>query len=167
MRFDKRICLVMTATLLLAACGGPSAEERRIAAEMEAARINVEKLEAERKAAASMEATISAADKGRVCRAVIGSVMGHDPSIIRVTKVTGNLVKTRYARDDGMVWKNQCRVLAGMVVWSTLDIDGPGTGPGRWRDEDEILYRIESGRKIWIRTTMGGSLIGEETFTVR
>lgn len=180
-----RMLLVVAVGLSLAACGqesDPQAEKlAKVQAELAAAKAETAKLQAQvaategpdpSPALAAAPATapptqISAKDMGRVCRAAIGAVMGRDPAIIKVTSVSGTIVQTRYTRDDGAVWKNQCRVEDGEVVWASVDAFGAGSGIGRWRDEDEILFRVEADNRIWIKQSMSGSLISEESYTVR
>lgn len=100
---------------------------------------------------------LSSGDMGRVCRAAIGTVMGRDPAIIRVTSTNGNIVAVRYTRDDGTVWSSQCRVEPGKVTWAGIE---NGT-PGRWRNEDSITYSLDGDR-----ITVTESMMGTETYTI-
>lgn len=97
-------------------------------------------------------------DMGRVCRAAIATVMGRDPSIIRVTATNGSIVDVRYTRDDGTVWSNRCRVDSGQVTWAAIE----NGQPGRWRTEDNITFSVD-GDQI----TVTESIMGTETYTVR
>ena len=97
-------------------------------------------------------------DMGRVCRAAIATVMGRDPSIIRVTGTNGNIVDVRYTRDDGTIWSNRCRVESGRVTWAAIE----NGQPGRWRTEDNITFSAD-GDQI----TVTESIMGTETYTVR
>lgn len=108
---------------------------------------------------------LTPAMQGKVCRAAIAAVMGRDPSIIRVTANEGGIVDTRYTRDDGTVWKNRCRVEPGRVVWAAIDVNGPGTGAGRWRTEDEITFTAD-GSQITVSQSMMGESLGTETYTI-
>lgn len=101
---------------------------------------------------------MTAEDMGRVCRAAIATVMGRDPSIIRVTATNGNIVDVRYTRDDGTVWSNRCRVESGRVTWAAIE----NGQPGRWRTEDNITFSAD-GDQI----TVTESIMGTETYTVR
>jgi hypothetical protein len=179
-----RSLVVIAVGLSLAACAqesDPQAEKlARVQAELDAAKEQTAKPKAQVAAsqgvqpeptaaepATSGPAAISAKDMGRVCRASIGAIMGRNPAIISAKIVAEDLVETKYTRDDGTVWKNQCRFEPGRIVWRTVDAFGPGSGLGRWRDEDELLFRIESGDRIWVRLSMSGSLLSEESYTVR
>lgn len=61
------------------------------------------------------------------------------------------LVDVRYTRDDGKVFKYQCKyypssLTTGSVVWRGVDIFRDGDGPGVWRERpyDPIVnYWIE------------------------
>lgn len=109
---------------------------------------------------------LTEADEGRICRAAIAAINGRQPDIIKVVKRSGEIIRTRYTRDDGKVWTNECRVSGDKVEWRTFDVDGPGTGPGRWRDEDDVRF-VVSGQSITITQHMDGDFVGKETFTVR
>lgn len=76
--------------------------------------------------AAVADPTISASAMGRVCRATIAALIVRSPSIIKVTKIDGSIVHTRYTRGDGTVWKNQCWDRAETVIHSLRP-------PGRFR----------------------------------
>ena len=156
-----RLALIAFGSLALAACGGsPETSSNQPPTETASAD------ELTSPPVAPVQAVnLSQSDKGRICRAAVASINGRDPGIIQVTRTDGNIVQTRYTRDDGTVWKHQCRIEAGRVVWAAIDVNGPGTGPGRWRNEDEILYSLD-GDKIHIRQSEMGELIADDTFTV-
>ena len=104
-------------------------------------------------------------DVGRVCRAAIASINGRDAAIIKVDKIEDGIAYVSYKRpDDGKKWKNRCRLEGNKVIWAAVDLDGPGSGPGRWRNDpaDEVItYKID-GDSITITQTFGdGSDITE------
>lgn len=71
-----------------------------------------------------------------ICKAVIGTVMGKDPSIMN-GRMINNLPHVYYNRpNDGTLWKYKCKIEGGTVLWA-MD-------PGRWRYEDFISYEIHS-----------------------
>jgi hypothetical protein len=43
-----------------------------------------------------------------------------------------------YIRDDGTIWKYQCKTDGQTMVWRGVDIFSPGGGPGRWREEERV-----------------------------
>lgn len=97
---------------------------------------------------------LSAADLGRVCRATIGALNGRDPGIIQVTSVENDMAYVSYVRpDDGKVWKSRCRVDGDRVLWVAMDLSGPGSGPGRWRNdpEDEMITYAITGPTVTIK----------------
>ena len=112
---------------------------------------------------------LSDKELGRVCRATIAALMGRDPQIIHVVRVGGGLAYTSYARpSDGSVWKNRCGVEGDRVIWSTVDLDGPGTGPGRWRThplDETITYTID-GTQVSITITENDGSAIEKSYTV-
>lgn len=105
---------------------------------------------------------LSDADKGRVCRAAIASLMGRDPSIIRVISASGGIHRVRYTRDDGTVWTNECRVGNGTAEWRAFD----NGQPGRWRNEDTIRFTLD-GSTINIQSFMSGELVTNDTYEVK
>lgn len=144
----------------LAACSEPVDKEQEFLnsrAEMAAA--ETARLAAEKAATppTEMAVSLSERDQGRICRAAIATVMGRDPSVIRVIGSQSGIVDVRYTRDDGTIWTNRCRVEAGRVTWAAVE----NNRPGRWRTEDSITYRIE-GDEI----TITESMMGTQTFTL-
>jgi hypothetical protein len=112
-------------------------------------------------------AALSDADLGRVCRAAVAALNGRDPAIIKVEHITGDMAYVGYRRpDDGKVWKNRCRVEGDRVVWSAVDLDGPGSGPGRWRthpDDETITYSID-GATVKVRVGFSDGSGWEESY---
>lgn len=104
---------------------------------------------------------LTSADRGRACRAIIASLNGRDPAIIRVISTDGDIYRVRYTRDDGTVWTNECRVDDGTAKWRMIE----NGQPGRWRDEDTILFSVE-GKSIRVKTFMNGDPITNDTYTV-
>ena len=95
-------------------------------------------------------------DLGRVCRAAVAALNGRDPAIIKVERVADGVAHVGYARpDDGKVWKNQCRVEGNRVIWASVDLNGPGSGPGRWRTdaEDEVVTYVLDGGTVKVKIT--------------
>ncbi len=105
--------------------------------------------------------SLSDADKGRVCRAIVASLNGRDPAIIEVISSEGFTYRVRYTRDDGTVWINECRVGAGTAEWRAI-MDGQ---PGRWRDEDTIRFTVD-GSTINVETFSMGEPMTNDTYTV-
>jgi hypothetical protein len=151
----------LTGVLLVAACSesGPTDAEVADQAEKQAtaAAYDTAAIAAAQPTPAPVT-QLSQKDQGRVCRASIATVMGRDPSIIRVVANDENIVSVRYTRDDGTVWNSRCRVEAGQVTWAAIE----NGQPGRWRTEDTITYVID-GDQI----TITESMMGTETYTLR
>lgn len=112
---------------------------------------------------------IRAADLGRVCRAAVASLNGHDPSIVKIGSNEGGLVRVEYARpSDRKVWTNECRVEGNRVAWRTIDAFGAGSGAGRWRTapaDEVVTYEID-GKKVSITTTYPGESPSTQTYSV-
>jgi len=89
---------------------------------------------------------ISASDLDVICRALVATTMGRPIDIIKIDKNDGNITYVSYLRpSDGKEWKLRCKVLGSRVIWSTVDIDGPNTGFGRWRNhpaDSVITYSL-------------------------
>lgn len=113
--------------------------------------------------------SLSTADQGRVCRAVIADGNGHDPSIVRVDSNEAGIVQVSYDRpSDRKRWTNQCRFVADRVIWRTVDAFGPGTGVGRWREsaDDEVIRYTLAGRSVTISTRYPDGSGSPATLTV-
>ncbi|MDO9607395.1 MAG: hypothetical protein Q7J26_02630 [Brevundimonas sp.] len=104
---------------------------------------------------------LSGEDKGRVCRAVVASLNGRQPDIIRVISNEGDQYRVRYTRDDGTVWTNDCIVGNGTAQWRMVE----NGQPGRWRNEDTINFTV-NGEKIDVQTFMNGEPITSDSYTV-
>lgn len=108
-------------------------------------------------------------DLGRVCRAAIGTLNGRDPAIIEVARVKGGVADVQYLRpDDGKLWKYRCRAESSRILWAGVDVAGPGTGPGRWRDrpEDEVMTFALAGRSITIVTRYDDGSINQKVYEI-
>ncbi|QCQ98515.1 hypothetical protein [Brevundimonas sp. SGAir0440] len=105
---------------------------------------------------------IADADKGRVCRAIIASLNGRQPDIIRVISHQGDEYRVRYTRDDGTVWTNDCIVGNGTAQWRMVE----NGVPGRWRSEDTINFTVD-GEKIDVQTYMNGEPVTSDSYTIR
>jgi hypothetical protein len=113
---------------------------------------------------------LSKLDMASVCQATLAALNGHDPSIMRVTSNTGDLVQVRYARpSDGKVWINECQVEGDRVIWRTVDAFGAGSRVGRWRTvesvDEVITYKLD-GRKVSITTSSPNGLISTQTYAM-
>jgi hypothetical protein len=84
-------------------------------------------------------ATVDVAEK---CKAFIGKLMGRPTETMIAQYPPGEskniMAFVHYERDDGTIWRYQCLTDGETIVWRGLDIDGPGSGPGRWREEDRV-----------------------------
>jgi hypothetical protein len=62
----------------------------------------------------------------QICKATIGKVMGKNPSIIKIDKISGNVTHLSYIRqDDGKHWAYRCKLEGSTVIWASDN--------GRWR----------------------------------
>lgn len=164
----KRI-IALTALTTIAGCSqepAPTPSEvsadEAFAVAMAAADVAAEENDAAPAPKIETVVALSNADKGRVCRAAIASLMGRDPSIIRVISASGGIHRVRYTRDDGTVWTNECRVGNGTAEWRAFD----NGQPGRWRNEDTIRFTLD-GSTINIQSFMSGELVTNDTYEVQ
>jgi hypothetical protein len=101
---------------------------------------------------------------------LIGSLNGHDPSIIKVDKIEGGIAQVSYNRpSDGTGWTSQCRAEGDRIIWRAVDSLGPGSGVGRWREhpDDEVTRFSLAGSKITITTTYLDGSGGSDEYTIR
>jgi hypothetical protein len=101
----------------------------------------------------SAEASGSTFTEAQICKAGIGTLMGRDPKIVKVTKQDKGIVYLYYIRrDDGTKWSYRCKIEGGKVVWSS--------DTGRWRTDpldEQITYRINGKLLEIIQSYSDGS----------
>jgi hypothetical protein len=105
-------------------------------------------------------AELDDASLSRICRATVAVLMLHDVSIVVAENVKAGIVRTRYAHpNDGSIWRHQCKVDGNSVIWAAVDINGTGTGPGRWRtspdDEATSFVVVDRNIEITVKYTDG------------
>lgn len=77
--------------------------------------------------------------KELICKAGIATIMGRNPSIIRIERSEGEIVYLSYRRpDDGTRWAQKCKIEKNRIIWAS---NNPGS-TGRWRTHelDEKIY---------------------------
>ena len=95
---------------------------------------------------------------------------GQSPDIVEVVSTDADVVRLRYVRpSDGKVWSNDCRLSGNRMVWRMIDVNGPGTGPGRWREsvEDEVVTYAANGSAITVTTAFAGEAANSKSYTVK
>lgn len=101
----------------------------------------------------------------KICKAAVSTIMGKDPSIIKVTQIHPGEFDLRYNRpSDDSLWGFGCKLIGNnQVMWrSGAEPDNPGY-IGRWRTDPadgKITYSITAGK-----LTINDSISGERTFT--
>lgn len=87
---------------------------------------------------------------GGICRLAVSMEMGRPAAIVKVDDVSSELVSVSYVRpDDGKLWKYQCKAEGENVYWRGVDLDGPGSGLGRWRDnpmDNKFTFSERNGK---------------------
>ena len=77
----------------------------------------------------------------RRCKSLISSTMGRPVEIMTAqypSEGDPSMAFVSYIRDDGTIWKYQCKTDGQTMVWRGVDIFSPGGGPGRWREEERV-----------------------------
>jgi hypothetical protein len=73
-----------------------------------------------------------------ICRTALASIMGRDPKIVRVTRISGDVLFLSYLRPiDNFVWAYRCKIQGNRVIWAS--------DPGRWREapkDDKVFFEI-------------------------
>ena len=89
-----------------------------------------------------------------ICKAAIGEMFGHSPSIIEQINISNSTVSVGYIRDvDNTQWNFECKFNGDEVIWRAL----PGSTTnyvGRWRDsyaegDPKVTYNV-NGNKVTI-----------------
>ncbi|CAH9061992.1 hypothetical protein PSECIP111951_02602 [Pseudoalteromonas holothuriae] len=74
----------------------------------------------------------------QVCKATIATVMGRDPSIIKLQKQQNSVIYVSYIRkSDSSKWTYRCKLKGNKVIWASEK--------GRWREhslDSKIVYSI-------------------------
>jgi len=69
--------------------------------------------------------------------------MGRDPAIFASSQFDSENSKIQYVQyvRDEKTWKYRCKTNGDRVIWASVDLNGPDSGPGRWRDDsaDEVI----------------------------
>ena len=111
-------------------------------------------------AASSVGASDSTFTEAQLCQAGIGTLMGRDPKIIKVTKQHKGIVSLYYIRrDDGTKWSYRCKIEGSNVVWAS--------DTGRWRThplDERISYRT-NGKSLEIIQNYSDGSSTKKSFT--
>jgi hypothetical protein len=96
-----------------------------------------------------------------ICRTAIASIMDRDPKLVRVTRITGDVLFLSYVRPiDNFVWDYRCKIQGNRVVWASE--------PGRWREDpkdDKVFFEIvEGGKQLRIIEDHGDGSATNELF---
>jgi len=107
----------------------------------------------------SADASDSTFTEAHICKAGIGTLMGRDPKIIKVTKQDKGIVYLYYVRrDDGTKWSYRCKIESSKVVWAS--------DTGRWRTDpldERITYHI-NGKLLEITQSYSDGSSTKESF---
>ena len=145
--------------ILLAACGGKTESNIEATDPVESVNTLLQKETQIQKSDAEVEIieqkeSLTETEMGNVCRAAIAKLMGRDISIIHVDKIDLITIYVSYQRpSDNKTWKNSCIIKDNIVIWNSVDLDGPNTGPGRWRNgpyDSVVTYKLDENGSITI-----------------
>ncbi len=86
-----------------------------------------------------------------ICKATVASLMGTDHLNMDSLWLSSYVQVSYIRKSDRTNWTNDCKFdqKNGIVVWRGVDIDYPGSGPGRWRDGDydsKIYYKVNDDK---------------------
>jgi hypothetical protein len=98
----------------------------------------------------------------KVCRATVAFVMGHDPSIVSISRIDGSIIHLSYRRpSDGTEWSFRCKLAGSRVMHSGVS--------GRWLDHplDEVVTYSASDTHINLFLKYpDGSIIDQKSFDI-
>ncbi len=118
---------------------------------------------------AAVARTLSSSERETICKAAIGDINGQDPGGVTVASVAAAVIRINHAPSEtNKVSASDCRVEDNRILWRPIDIDGPGTGPGRWRDgpgDAKISFTL-NGAQATITTAAPGESPTSNTYTV-
>ena len=72
--------------------------------------------------------------------------MGRDVDTIGQYDTASGISYVQYVRpSDDTLWRYRCKLSGDRVIWAGVDMDGPNSGPGRWRDDPrDSVVRYEA-----------------------
>lgn len=107
---------------------------------------------------------------GKVAKAVIATIMGKNPSIIRVKNHTEKgIYHVSYVRpDDNTKWAYLCKFDGNKAIWAGA---GSPTDPntiGRWRTHpaDSVIIFAINGNNVTIKERFSDGSSSEKTFNL-
>ena len=91
-----------------------------------------------------------------ICKASIATIMGRNPSIMKIDNIQSNVVYLSYIRsNDRTRFSYKCKLEGSKIVWGNAD--------GRWRTEDLITFTV-SGNTV---TVTDNTTSSTETFSFK
>lgn len=114
----------------------------------------------------SQPVSLSAGDLAFVCRGAVAAIFSQPIDTIEEYHHESEISYVFYTRaNDQTEWRNRCRINGNRVIWAGVDIDGPGTGNGRWRNHpmDEVIEFDLSETQLIIRQLFsdGSSIVDQ------
>lgn len=97
----------------------------------------------------------------QICKAAIGTIMGRDPKIVKVTKNENGVAFLYYIRrDDQSKWAYRCKLEGTRVIWA-------GDPGGRWRTDprdEQLSYQVNGDMLTIVEKFSDGSTSAKESF---
>lgn len=96
-----------------------------------------------------------------ICKGAISTIMGRDPAIIRVDKLSQPVVFLSYVwADDNTRWSYRCKLEGSRIFWATPD--------GRWRthEADEVITFEVVKNTISIRQKFADGSESEDNYSL-
>ena len=104
---------------------------------------------------------MGAFNEQQVCKAAISTVMGKNPSIMKIDRIKRNVTYLSYIRpDDGTNWAYRCMFDRSTVIWAS--------DTGRWRTDkadSKITFSI-NGNTLTISEKYSDGSATNKSFTL-
>jgi len=100
----------------------------------------------------------------RVCQIGQGFRVSREPDTIQTKATPDGLARLTYTRDDGQLFRYDCKIDGSVLRFRMIDEAGQGTGPGMWSGNgSQTTYQISSG-KITIQDVFSDGSSDQKTY---
>jgi len=100
-------------------------------------------------------------NENQICKAGIAKIMGRNPAIIKIDRVTNDATYLSYVRqDDWSKWKYKCKLEGNRIMW--------GSDTGRWRThplDSKVTFKV-SGHSIMVIDAFSDGSSSSETYSL-
>ena len=97
--------------------------------------------------------------ESQICKAAISTIMGRDPTSMKIKQSQNSAVIVSYKRDDGNNYSYKCKTEGKNIIW--------GNQSGRWRTnkfDSKVSFTVQ-GNNIEIKDQFNDGSSSKKSFT--